>query len=184
MPIPPAIIFQAKIAGLAPTPGPDWAFNMASAVASLVNNMVMLTTVTGATQFTFQQAIFAAQLASIAPGPVAAVQAQLFAQAWASAVQASILVVAPGAFMGAPAPPTLFSVVATSLIDPPSIVAAQSALAVKLAAAAPVPVGIQNAYGTAIHDAFLLLTATVTGINSVSPPVGPQPLIAPLCPFS
>lgn len=157
---------------------------MASAIASLVNNLVTLTTVTGATQFTFQQAIFAAQLASIPPGPVAAVQAQLFANAWASAVQASILVVAPGAYFGAPAPPTLFSVVAATIIDPPSVIAASSFLALQLAAAAPVAVGIQNTYGSAIHDAFLKLTATVTGINSVSPPAGPQPLIVPLSPFS
>ena len=184
MAIPPAIVFQNKIASLKPTSATDWAPNLAAAVASLVNGMVSLSPLMGSITFTFQQSVFATQLMSIPPGNMAAVQANLIATAWASAVQASTLVVAPGSFLGVPAPPTLFSVVMVSMIDAASIASAKAFLAAQLSAAQPVSIGVQNKFGSAIHDAFLMLTATVSGLNSIPSPSGPTPLMAPMNHFS
>lgn len=183
MPIDPQSAFKSAISSLKPTNGPLWAKDIADAVDGLVTNKAGLSVITGTCTFTFNKALFMAGIMGLVPSLVAPIAAQTIGIAWGNAMLASIMVVAPGAFIGSPAPPTLFSVIISTIVDPPSVVAAQTALIATLSAMQAVKIASDSVLGPALHTAFMSCTATVTGMNSIPPPAGPLPLVAPLCPF-
>jgi hypothetical protein len=69
------------------------------------------------------------------------------------------------------------------LIDPPSIVAAQQFLAAQLPNLPNDEKASDSQFGPTLRKAFLMLTCTVTGLNSLPPPAPPAPLLAPVTPF-
>jgi hypothetical protein len=182
MPIPPEPQWKSTIDGLKPDSTPNWTKALADAVDGLVTNQAGLTGITGSVVFTFSKSIFMAQLLLVSATPLTAVAAQAIGVAWGTAMAASIIVVPPGSSLGAPTPPTIWSVCA-SLIDPSSVAAAQAALIADLTTMQPVKNANDSKLGPAFRKAFVSCTATVTGLNSVPPPAGPVPLLAPLTPF-
>jgi hypothetical protein len=182
MPIDPEPIWKQQFASLAPDSKMEWPTNIANIVDQRVTNKLQISGITGQVTFTWQKAIFENILKTMAPSPTTASGAQVIASAWQSATAVSTVVVAPGSSVGAPSPPTIFSVVISSLIDPPSIAAGSQIIVAMLTASAPVQNSMDAAIGPAILKAFKLLTVSVIGINSIPPPAGPTPLNAPFLP--
>jgi len=184
MPIDPEQLWKQRFNDLPKDGGAggSWATQVAKATDEGVTNKLQLSGITGQVTFTFQKAIFENLIKLAVPAPSAFPGAQAIATAWKTATLASVIVVAPGAFIGSPAPPTTFSVVISSVIDPPSVAAGYSTLFTLLTTVQGVSNGLDNIIGPALRKAFSLLTVTVTGIDSTPPPNGPLPLVAPLTP--
>lgn len=185
MPINPLPIWKTEFKDIEPT------VNVVQAASDLANfyskqisgiQPSPLLTAPGFT-FPFQTSLFQAGLLSLTPALDPASGAITIASAWESAILATLPVVAPGAFVGAPTPPTTFSVVASTIIDPPSIVAGKTLIMSLLPLSPPVPDALGAQLPDVLFQATSLLTITVTGTNSVPPPGGPAPLVAPLVPL-
>lgn len=186
MPMDPEPKWKEALGSIAPASGVQWAMKMADAVDGLCTSKAQLSGITGSVTFTFNKAIFAAQLLAVAPSPTTAIAAQVMANCWATAMQASMIVVAPGSSFGSPAPPTLWSVVIMSMLDVPSIMLAKTALIAELTVLQFVKEEKKSPLGPAFRNAFLKCTATVNGLNSLPPPPagpGPLPLIVPVVPL-
>lgn len=125
--------------------------------------------------FTFNVSTFQAQLVLLGIAPTALAGITAFAAAWETAILASTVVVGPGTFAPPSTPATLFSVVTTTVIDPPSIALAKAKI-IELASEPP-PTGQPSKFPEKFRDAFKLLTITVSGTNSVAPT--PAPLVVP-----
>lgn len=183
MPIDPEALWKQRFKGLQTDgSGASWADKMADAVDQGVTGKLQVSGLTGSVTFTFKKDIFANMLKLAVPSPSPFSGAQAIATAFQVACLSSTIVVAPGAFVGAPTPPTTFSVVISSLLDPPGIAAGYSIVFGTLTTMSAVPDAAEGIVGPAIRKGFTMLTVTVTGLNSVPPPVGPQPLVAPLLP--
>jgi hypothetical protein len=131
--------------------------------------------------FTFNFVLFAALLKVPPPVDVASVGVTTFALSWQLAMVTTIypalLNVAPGAFIGAPTPPNLFSVINSVVIDPPSLAAGFDRL-VELAESVPAETAKEADLSLAMKEATELLTITVVGLDSTPSPAGPLPLTA------
>lgn len=130
--------------------------------------------------FTFAQPVFAAQLLALTPVGDALSGITGFANAWETALLATTVAVSPGSAIPPPTPPTIFSVVTTTVIDPASIAAGKAKI-LELVTAPPVADAQNSLFPVKFRDATLLLTITVTGLDSQPPPSagpGPQPLVA------
>jgi hypothetical protein len=178
MPIDPVSVWKSEFEKL-PKVGTTVAegmTNLANFVDARVTNKLGLgPPMIGSFTYTFNKAIFLAPLISLTPSPSNLTGMTALANAWQSAALASMLIVPPGAAVGAPAPPTTFSV-AAAIVDPASVALAYSTLLQKLLAAKPV--GEDPPFPTYFYDAFTALKYNVSGLNSVPPPAGPQPLSA------
>jgi hypothetical protein len=183
MPMDPLSKWSDTLGNLAPSSTPIWALNLANAVDGLCSGKAGIAGVTGTVKFTFNKPIFIVQLMAMAATPFQPIAAQGIAMAWQTAMLASIMVVAPGSYLGAPTPATTWSVVFSSLIDPPSVMAATSVMIATISAAQAVGVGSQSIMGPALFAGFSTSTVTVTGLNAVPSPAGPLPLVAPLLPL-
>lgn len=186
MPMDPEPKWKEALGSIPPSSGIQWAMKMADAVDGLCTGKAQLSGITGSVSFTFNKAIFAAQLLSVAPSPTTAIAAQVMANCWSTAMMASMIVVAPGSSFGSPALPTLWSVVILSMLDIPSIMLAKVALGVELTVLQVVQKEKESPLGPAFRNAFLKCTATVSGLNSLLPPPagpGPLPLIVPMVPL-
>lgn len=184
--IDPSSKWEEALGSLEPSSSPAWAGKMADAVDSLVTNKAQINGITGSVTFTFNKAIFQAQLMALAFTPLTAVAAQAIGMAWGAAMQVSTIVVAPGACMGSPAPPTLWSIIILSMIDIPMVTLAQASLIAEITLLQPVKEKGKSPLGPALFNAFSKCTATVSGLNSLPPPPagpGPLPLMAPLMPL-
>ena len=133
--------------------------------------------------FTFNAATFQAQLLTLGPTDDPAAGASGFANAWEAAILASTALVAPGSALVPPSPPTTFSVVATTVIDPTSVAAGKAKL-LELAAAPPVSDANNSQFPVKFREATALLSITVTGTDSTPTPAGPLPLTAPFVPLN
>lgn len=162
---------------------PSWSLSFAGWYADMIANIEPdpLTFVASGFLFTFPTPIFAAGLSSLAPtvDPVAGILG--IANAWETALLASLIVMGPGSILSPPSPATTFSVVAASIIDIPSIALGKAKL-LELATSPPVADAQDSEFPVKFREATLLLTFTATGVNSIVPV--PTPLVAPLNPLS
>lgn len=133
--------------------------------------------------FTFNVAIFSSMLSSLTPVPTAAAGILGFANAWEAALLASTAVMGPGSALVPPSPPTIFSVVITTVIDPASIALGKAKL-LELVTAPPETDANNSLFPEKFRDATLLLTITVTGLDSTPIPAGPLPLVAASVPLT
>lgn len=158
-----------------------WQSGFASYVSQRVMGKLMIAPpVIGASTFTFNTAAFMAPLMSIVPSLDPVTGRTALANAWQAGVLASIMITAPGAYIGAPAPPTTFSVVTTTLVNPASVTAAYSTL---LSGLMSIPPSIApSIIPDLLYAAFASLMFDLSGLNSILPPAGPLPLLAPLTP--
>lgn len=160
----------------------SWALNFAEWYADRLVNIEADSSVLDTSAgfvFTFAETTFALALTSLSPttDPVAGITS--FANAWESAILATTVVVAPGAFIPPSDPATTFSAVTGTVIDPPSIAAAKAKI-IELGSSSPVDDPQDSEFPVKFREATLLLTITVTGLNSLPTPT---PLVVPLVPL-
>lgn len=170
-------------------PTPAWAANMATKVDGLVTGKLELMLIKGSpAQFKFGKPAFQAALLNCTPSKVVPSAMMKFADAWAAGISASTWTVSVGAFIGAPAPPTMYGPLSTAgvpflpqaITNPGSIALAKSSLVAALMAVPPSPNAAQ--FALSFRTAFLSIAVDVTGFNSIpySPPAtvpAPLPLI-------
>lgn len=164
----------------------SWAANFAGWYADMIAGIEPDTTALTAVgwSFTFQEAIFVTNLMLLGATLDPASGILGFADAWLAAMQASIAVTAPGTDILPSAPPaTVFSVVTTTTIDPPSMAAAKLKLLELVSA--PVAEDAQDSeFPIKFREATLLLTITIVGLDSTPPGSGgPLPLTAAAIPL-
>ena len=183
MAVDPLNLWRSTLAALPPTTG-AWAPSFSSWYAGRIVGISPdpLVLVPAGFLFTFNVAIFSSMLSALAPVPTAAAGILGFANAWEAALLASTAIMGPGSALVPPSPATIFSVVITTLIDPASIALGKAKL-LELVSAPPETDANDSLFPEKFREATLLLTITVTGLNSVVPPVGPLPLTAPQTPF-
>jgi len=169
-----------------PTMGVDGPIKMGMWLNSHISNKPMLDAATVSSpsfSCVWQPAIFIAQMLAIPPSLSPIPFALKLGQAWASATQASVLMVPAGAFVGAPTPPTLFSAPPVALFNPATIASGTALIIAKVSTAPPATESDKSAIIEALYQATTQLGVMLTGLNSIPPPAGPLPLIVPLCPL-
>lgn len=155
----------------------SWAENFAEAVSSLTTGKLEISGIkTIPASFTFNKPIFKAQLLPLLPVDSPVLGANHFADAWATAMLSSTMSVSSGASVGLPATPGNTFASASCTIDPPTTAKAGLVAAIT----SIVPTTTANAFAKAFRDAFLALTCSTTGMNTVTPT--PSPLADPLDP--
>lgn len=175
----PLPVWKSTLSSLPQVDKSDWVGNFASWANERSSMKLEIMPVKGGMKFTFNQGVFESTLRTAMPVDLALSAATKFSTAWFNAMMASTMVVLPGSSLAAPSPATTWSVVAGTLIDPPSIIAGRIYLMTKLTSAAPVDKGMMSHLAEAFRTAFSMVTCTVTGINSL--PI-PSPLIGPFLP--
>lgn len=171
----PINVWQEEFSSLAQTDGTGWAQEYASLVGRLVNGKLEAQGISPPSTFTFNQAIFAAQLLTLQPVPDAALGALAFGNAWLAAITSSTMLVAPGSSLGAPSPATTWATVA-SLLNPGATSIAHLKLVEALTNAKPVEDPEDSPFVIAFREAFLGLATDAIGVNTVAPT--PAPLVA------
>ncbi|TDI74593.1 MAG: hypothetical protein E2O82_03680 [Betaproteobacteria bacterium] len=150
------------------TSGPEWKTTLADFIGDLVDDMT-LSTYNPAPSFTFDRSTFANNL-SDAPGT----GVTSLANAFSAAILTSTMNVAAGTYIGVSTPATTFSVVSSVVPDPASIGAGAAEIA-ELVSSPKTSNAAESEFPVKLREAFLLLTYTVSGTNSVSPT--PAPLV-------
>lgn len=147
----------------------SWAANLADAVDGLTTGKLELTNIkTTPASFIFGKAAFEAALLPLQPVDSAMTGAQNFAGAWEQGILASVMSVSSGASVGLPATPAnTFSAPPATILDAPSLVLAKAGLVSAIASI--VPSENADTFAEAFRNAFLALTYTSTGLNSVTP---------------
>lgn len=128
--------------------------------------------------YTWNKEAFKAELLSLSNSPTP----NGLASAWKASVEASIMSVPAGASVGAPSPATTFSAPPVTVLDATSVTTAFSQLQVSLNSLPPANTKEEVQIPELLRTAFLTLTFTLSGTNSVSPPAGPNPLTSPNTP--
>lgn len=161
---------------------PDWTENIAQAIFDLTSNKLQIQDIEPPSVFTFQKPIFQAVLATAVPAVDPVTGATTFSNAWRDACAASVMFVASGSSYVPggvpPSPANTFSAPPAVVVDPPSLLIGYNILFTAIATGGGQP----NAdyFAEQFRDAFLALTYTVTGVNSVTPT--PGPLVIPFAP--
>lgn len=181
MAVDPLNTWKTTLAALPPTAG-VWQPAFASWYASRIINITTDPSVfiPSGFLFTFNTAVFQAQLSLLTPVSSQLMGITGFANAWEAAIMASIVVTAPGSALVPPSPATIFSVVASSIIDPASILLGKAKL-LELVSSPQVADAMDSEFPEKFRDATLLLTATFSGTNSIVPV--PTPLVAASIPL-
>lgn len=190
MAIDPLATWRSTLAALPKVADNSWATNFAAWVADRINNKITTNptnlTLASPLVFVFPQATFATQLVALTPTGNALAGITGFADAWKAAIDTVLfpatLNVAPGAFVPPATPATTFSTVTSVLLDPASVTAARAKI-IELATAPPVADVNDSEFPVKFREAFLLLTITVSGLDSTPTPAGPLPLTVPNIPL-
>lgn len=173
-------IWKDELANLPKVTDTSWAANFSAWYADRLTGITTdpAALVPSGFVFTFAESIFAAQLIALTPTTSALDGIQGFADAWEVALNATTVVVAPGSAVPPPSPSTTFSAVTTTVIDPASIAAGKAKL-IELVTAPPVADPQDSLFPVKFREATLLLTITVSGLDSTPPGSGgPLPLVA------
>lgn len=136
-----------------------------------------------APSFTWQKSIFESTLRAISKVPSSSpiIPAIKIATGWQSATLASKVTIQPQAKMDPPFPATTgIAATATCIIDPASVALGYALLVAKLSGVIPVNTRKESVFPRAIRDAFLLVTVTISGIDTTPPPTGPIPYNYPM----
>lgn len=131
--------------------------------------------------FTWQFLIFDAEILALGAVPSVdpIVPRAKVATAWSTATQASTLIISPGSTMNPPPPGTNGIVkTAVAVLDPDSLTKATNQLTSELQAAQNAPTPDESVFSTAVRNAFLNLTYTITG-DDTSGGSGPFPFAFP-----
>lgn len=159
----------------------SWVTNVAQWFADRVED-AGLSGVTDASppSFSFDQATFESELSSLSPTTDQAAAAAAFSAALESAINGSSLTFAVGTTVGGGGPGGTFSAITSQVIDASSITAMKDSIESDLASAPSVADALDSVLPEAMRTGFLMLTGTLTGLDSGGPP---SPLIAANVPF-
>ena len=161
----------------------SWAANFANWVYGRVVANQLLGVVTAAVPLNFQKSVFQAQLESCVITTSSLAGATQFANAWEAAIMASAtLMVSSGDYVGSSGPGTTWGSVDSKIIDPASI-SAGKAIIISLGSEGPVSLSSDSKFPEKFRNAFLALTGTISGKDSVPPPGGPNTLVASSIPI-
>ena len=179
MAIDPLSVWKSTLAELPAVADNSWSETFAgwyhSRILSIETNPSQL--IPSGFVFNFQESVFAAQLSSLTPVDNSLAGITGFANAWEAALLASTAVLAPGSAIPPPTPKTIFSLINSTVIDPSSIAAGKAKI-LELVTAPAVSDTQNSEFPEKFRDATLLLTITTQGLDSQTPPDGPQPLMA------
>ncbi len=126
--------------------------------------------------FKFAQPVLVAELMKLQPVSSSKTGITNFANAWEKAVKATIVTTGPGSYKPPPLPANTFSVVNSVIITPASIAKGKAKI-MELVKAPMVNNALNSKFAPIFRDATLLLTITVTGLDSTTPDNGgPLPL--------
>jgi hypothetical protein len=178
MPLEPAKLWQQTLKDVEQVDNMTWAQNMAKWLFERVNAKLGVSGILGPVTYTFNQALFMAKLMTMPPVNNMADAAKALAEAWEQAVLASNMAVMPGACFGAPTPATTWSA-PICVIDPASVSAAKAQIMAQFMNAELVDTGMDSKLPEILHQAFMTITFTTSGINMTVPPT---PLMAPCLP--
>ncbi len=181
--IDPLSTWISTFAALPTTADTSWAGNFANWANDRVIDMELSGILNAGLDWTFNKTTFEASLIVLTPTPIAASGIASFASAWETAIVASALSILAGASLGAPSPATTWSVVSSQVIDSSGIAAGKAKI-LELVSSPPVPDATSSDFPVKFREAFLLLTGSITGLNSVIPPTGPNPLVSPFTSFT
>lgn len=157
--------------------------NLATTSNDRVTNKATLTSLQGPVVYTFAKDVFESGIEKLMDTQSGKFGITEFVEAWASAADVSVMLVSPGVSIGAPSPATTFSVISSTTLDPPSLIAAKQVFVNMLLASSPVKLDINSNFGPSMWSAFTTLTYTVIGLDSTPSPDGPFPLEAPTLPL-
>lgn len=135
--------------------------------------------------FTWQKAIFENVLRIICkiPSPETVTPAIKLATAWKEATLISTFSIQPQAKMNPPAPATTgIAASAGAVIDPSSVALGFTYLVSQLSSILPARTRQESAFPRAFRQAFLMLTVTISGVDTTTPPAGPIPFVYPMTP--
>lgn len=173
---------QDPTGDLAPTNIANWVNDRVEGKLETSSQVVQFTP---PPQFGWQKGIFEETLKAVCkiPSPIAAAPAIKLASAWKDAALASTFTIAPGGNMNPP-PSGTNGIVGegVAVIDPPSVALAYTYLVEQLSGALPVSDRSNSVLPKAFRQAFLMLTYTISGIDTKPPPSGPIPFSLPLTP--
>jgi hypothetical protein len=173
--IDPLATWQTTFANLPKVADTSWAQNFADWADARVTSKMKLNGIGGPNMtFTFNKSLFAAQLIALLPTDDALAGITGFALAWEAAIIASVAATAAGSYIGAPTPSTTWSVVNSTVIDPPSIALGKAKI-IELKDAPATDNALDSEFPIKFREAFLLLTVTTDGLDSDGD--GPYPLI-------
>lgn len=166
--------WQTTFAALPKTKDTSWAANFATwADDRVTSKLTQDSGIQGpGLTFTFNKAIFQTALLLLLPVPDALLGIKGFADAWQTAMASSVAITAVGSSVGAPSPATTWSVVASTTIDPASIVLGHTKI-LELVNSPKVADALESEFPIKFREAFLLLTISTLGTNSVAPTPGP-----------
>lgn len=165
--------WKTTLAALPQVGDSSWAENFAAWVDARVSGKMSLVGIGGTGfSFTFGKAAFKSALLALVPTGDQAGAILSFANGWAAGIAGSIYATAPGTFIAPSTPATLWSVVNSTIIDAPSIIVGQAKIN-ELASAPPVSNPADSLFPVKFREAFLALTVTTDGLNSVTPTPGP-----------
>lgn len=156
--------------------GTKFAQNIGNFIANRVDGKLSLTggiTLASPASFTFNKGVFVALIQALQPTTDPIAGRKKIADAWQAAVLASTMVVPAGAYVGASADPTKFSVISLVLPIP---AAGYASLLAGLLAAPLAGAALQTKFPEELFTAFTLVTYSIAGLNSLHPPDGPNPL--------
>ena len=162
-------VWQNGWANLPKVNDDSWKQNLGDYVEARTANM-SLATYTPSTNvtFSFNKSLFVQTLDGVSGANLV----PILSDAFELAIIGSPIAVSPGTYIGVSTPATTFSVVSSSLFDLASA-ALGAAKILELASAPKVSDPLLSDFPIKLRDAFLLLTATVSGTNSVVPTPGP-----------
>ena len=188
MPIDKLDIWLDKFAALPQDPTGDLApRNIAEFVDQRVSSKLETNTNmvqwTPAPTFTWQKSIFESTLKILCkiPSPLAIIPATSLATSWQTATLASSFAIQPQAKMNKPLPATNgIAATAVAVIDPPSVALAYAYLLPQLIAVPATSDPKEAVFPKAVRQAFLMLTYTITGVDTTPTPAGPIPFLFPL----
>lgn len=178
MAVSPIAVWKNTLNKLPKVKDKSWAKNFAKWYADRVLKITTKPSkfVPAAFSFKFAQPVFVSALKLLKPVSASKAGITNFANAWEKAIKATIVTTGPNSFKPPTSPATKFSVVSSVVIDPASIAKGKKKL-LELIKAKPVGNALDSKFAPIFRDATLLLTITVTGLDSTTPGNGgPLPL--------
>lgn len=162
-------IWKSEFANLPKVSDTSWKQNLADYLAARVDGKLTLSTYDPAASvtFTFNKTVFLAALASVDAGTGGGAVAIALGVKNAVIASGSLVVLAPVS-VGTPSPVNTFSVVTTSVITAASSLLAEAKIA-ELSSATPVSSVADSLFPVKLREAFLLLAADITGLDSQAP---------------
>ena len=176
MAIDPLATWQSTFAALPLVADDSWKANVSDWLDARIAGLALNGIGGPGLAFTFAKSSFQSALDPV--DPALGNGAVVLAAAFETSVLGSSYATGTGSYIGSATPTTTWSVVNSTIVDAVSV-AAGKAKVLELLSAPIVDAAIDSDFPVKMREAFLLLTISTSGLNSVVPPAGPNPLNDP-----